>query len=112
MKSLINIPQLSDFYIALKCNAGLDQQIYNLPTTSEVAGIWVEQDTNNCIPTPHIRIFLRHISEYIQKVIEANCKLLQNSSTTTISDEHAEKILLLTSEEVYDICNVKVYSVT
>nr|XP_018622459.1 uncharacterized protein LOC108943164 [Nicotiana tomentosiformis] len=29
------------------------------------------------------------------------------STTTTISDEHAEKILLLTSQEIYDICNVK-----
>ena len=59
LKSLINIPQLLDFYIALKCDAGLDQRIYNLPTTSKVAGIWVEQDTNNCIPTPHIRIYTK-----------------------------------------------------
>ncbi|XP_070052936.1 replication protein A 70 kDa DNA-binding subunit A-like [Nicotiana tomentosiformis] len=29
------------------------------------------------------------------------------STTATIFDEHAEKILLLTSEEIYDICNVK-----
>ncbi|XP_009767303.1 uncharacterized protein [Nicotiana sylvestris] len=59
LKSLINIPQLSNFYIALKCDAGLDQRIYNLLTTSEVAGICVEQDTNNCIPTPHIRIYTK-----------------------------------------------------
>ncbi|KAG5593141.1 hypothetical protein H5410_043655 [Solanum commersonii] len=27
-----DVPQLSDFYIALKCDSGLDQRIYNLPT--------------------------------------------------------------------------------
>ena len=56
-KSLINIPQLSNFYIALKSDAGLDQRMYNLPTASEVVGIWVEQDTQNYTFTPHIRVY-------------------------------------------------------
>ncbi|KAG5578495.1 hypothetical protein H5410_058629 [Solanum commersonii] len=63
LKSLVDIPQLSDFYIALKCDSGLDQCIYNLPTRSS-CGIWVEQDITNSIPTPHI--------QYIQKVIKVN----------------------------------------
>ncbi|KAK6791585.1 hypothetical protein RDI58_010666 [Solanum bulbocastanum] len=54
LKSLINVPQLSDFYIALKSDSELDQRVYNLPTVSEVARIWVEQTINNSIPTPHI----------------------------------------------------------
>ncbi|XP_060170295.1 uncharacterized protein LOC132601203 [Lycium barbarum] len=57
LKSLINISQLSGFYIALRCDAGLDQRIYNLPTVSEVGGIWVENDNNNCVSAPHIRIY-------------------------------------------------------
>ncbi|KAG5578234.1 hypothetical protein H5410_058368 [Solanum commersonii] len=59
LKSSVDVPQLSDFYIALKCDSGLDQRIYNLPTVSEVAGIWVEQDITNSIPTPHIRIYTK-----------------------------------------------------
>ncbi|KAG5570211.1 hypothetical protein H5410_059977 [Solanum commersonii] len=58
LKSLIDVPQLFDFYIALKCDSGLDQRIYNLPTVSEVAGIWVEQDITNSTP-PHIRIYTK-----------------------------------------------------
>lgn len=57
LKSLINIPQLCDFYIALKSDGDLDQTIYNLPTASEVAGIWVEQDAQNYILTPHILVY-------------------------------------------------------
>ncbi|KAG5614680.1 hypothetical protein H5410_014504 [Solanum commersonii] len=59
LKSLVDVPQLSDFYIALKCDSGLDQRIYNLPTVLEVAGIWVEQDITNSIPTQHIRIYTK-----------------------------------------------------
>uniref|UniRef100_M1DQD2 Uncharacterized protein n=1 Tax=Solanum tuberosum TaxID=4113 RepID=M1DQD2_SOLTU len=44
--SLIHIPQLHNFHIALKCDSGLDQQLYNLPTSSEIAAIWVEKDDN------------------------------------------------------------------
>ncbi|KAG5570083.1 hypothetical protein H5410_059849 [Solanum commersonii] len=38
LKSLTNVPKLSEFYIALKSNSGLDQRTYNLPTASEVSG--------------------------------------------------------------------------
>ncbi|XP_009792184.2 uncharacterized protein [Nicotiana sylvestris] len=57
LKSLTDIPELSDFYIALKSNSGLDQRTYNLPTPSEVGAIWIEEQTNNKISTPHIRIY-------------------------------------------------------
>ncbi|XP_059275349.1 uncharacterized protein LOC132029943 [Lycium ferocissimum] len=56
VKSLINIPKISDFCIALKCDPGLDQRVYNLPSTSEVAGIWA-QDNFDTISAPHIRIY-------------------------------------------------------
>ncbi|XP_059308281.1 uncharacterized protein LOC132059626 isoform X2 [Lycium ferocissimum] len=36
---------------------GLDQRVYNLPTASEVAAIWIEQDNNSVTHTPHIRIY-------------------------------------------------------
>lgn len=59
LKSLINIPQLFDFYIAFKSDAGLNQRTYNLPTTSEVTTIWVDQDANNYVSAPHIRIYIK-----------------------------------------------------
>ncbi|KAF3677950.1 putative F-box/LRR-repeat protein-like [Capsicum annuum] len=43
LKSLIDVPDLSNFYIALNSGSGLDQGVYNLPNTSEVAVIWVEK---------------------------------------------------------------------
>lgn len=55
LKSLKDVPQLTNFTITLKCDSGLDQCIYNQPTISEVAGIWIEQDIDNSIPTPHIQ---------------------------------------------------------
>ncbi|PHT72099.1 hypothetical protein T459_22884 [Capsicum annuum] len=43
LKSLIDVPDLSNFYIALNSGSGLDQWVYNLPNTSEVEVIWVEK---------------------------------------------------------------------
>ncbi|KAG5578001.1 hypothetical protein H5410_058135 [Solanum commersonii] len=54
-----DVPDLSNFYIALKSDAGLDQRVYNLPTTSEVAAIWVEKEFNEIGSSPHIRIYTR-----------------------------------------------------
>ena len=54
LKSLIHIPELSNFYIALRCGSGLDQRVYNLPTVSEVAALWLEQEMSNNSFTPHI----------------------------------------------------------
>ncbi|PHT86852.1 hypothetical protein T459_08958 [Capsicum annuum] len=54
LKSLIHIPQLSKFYIALNCDSKLDQRVYNLPCVSEVAALWLDQETTNNNFTPHI----------------------------------------------------------
>ncbi|XP_075108682.1 uncharacterized protein LOC107781498 [Nicotiana tabacum] len=56
IKSLLNVPQLSDFNIALKCHSILDQQTYNLPSSSEIAALWLEENHID-ISTPHIRIY-------------------------------------------------------
>lgn len=61
LKSLINILWFFYFYVLLKCDADLNQQTYNLPTTSKVAVIWVEQDMNNFV--------FSLIFEYIQREI-------------------------------------------
>ncbi|XP_075089351.1 uncharacterized protein LOC107794475 isoform X2 [Nicotiana tabacum] len=57
LKSLTDIPELSNFYIALKSDSGLDQRTYNLPTSSEVAAIWIEDESSSSIFLPHIRIY-------------------------------------------------------
>nr|XP_009767467.1 PREDICTED: uncharacterized protein LOC104218629 [Nicotiana sylvestris] len=40
LRSLTDMPNLQNFHIALKCDAGLDQRVYNVPTTTEIAAIW------------------------------------------------------------------------
>ncbi|XP_019230428.1 PREDICTED: uncharacterized protein LOC109211349 isoform X1 [Nicotiana attenuata] len=57
LKSPANVPKLSDSYIALKCDPCLDQRVYNLPTATEVAGIWVQDNSADIVFTPHIRIY-------------------------------------------------------
>ncbi|XP_070026003.1 uncharacterized protein [Nicotiana sylvestris] len=56
LKCLLNVPQLSDFYIALKCHSTLDQRTYNLPSSSEIAALWLEENPID-IYAPHIRIY-------------------------------------------------------
>nr|XP_033512775.1 uncharacterized protein LOC108945664 [Nicotiana tomentosiformis] len=56
LKSLIHISELSNLYIALRSGSGLDQRIYNIPTMSDVAALWLEQEINNNTSGPHIRI--------------------------------------------------------
>ncbi|XP_075077583.1 uncharacterized protein LOC107786932 isoform X3 [Nicotiana tabacum] len=56
LKSLLNVPQLSDFSIALKCHSPLDQRTYNLPSSSEVAALWLEENSTD-ISAPYIRIY-------------------------------------------------------
>lgn len=57
VRSLIHIPQLHNFHIALKCDSGLDQRRYNLPTLSEIAAIWDEDNDNTISHAPHIQIY-------------------------------------------------------
>ncbi|KAK4343867.1 hypothetical protein RND71_036961 [Anisodus tanguticus] len=49
--------QVNPLHDCVYCDVDLGQRIYNLSTASEVAGIWVEQDIETCIPTPHIRVY-------------------------------------------------------
>ncbi|XP_060182826.1 uncharacterized protein LOC132612749 [Lycium barbarum] len=57
LKSLTHIPDLSNFYIALKCDSALDQRTYNLPSVSEVATIWTDEELDSPASTPHIRVY-------------------------------------------------------
>ncbi|XP_047260237.1 uncharacterized protein LOC124893197 isoform X1 [Capsicum annuum] len=54
LKSLLHIPELSNFYIALRCGSGLDQRVYNLPSVSEVAGFWLDEEMHDNNFAPHI----------------------------------------------------------
>ena len=44
-RSLSNIQNLEVQQIVLKSDIGLDQRVFNLPSASQVTGIWIE-DTN------------------------------------------------------------------
>ncbi|KAG5600732.1 hypothetical protein H5410_032102 [Solanum commersonii] len=57
LRSLAVVPNLSEFYIALNSSFNLDQRTHNLPTASEVGVIWIEDQLNDQILTPHIRIY-------------------------------------------------------
>lgn len=57
LKSLMQVPKVPNLYIALNCHSTLNQQVYNLPTVSEVAAIWLDQQPNNSSSTPHIQIY-------------------------------------------------------
>ncbi|KAL3352294.1 hypothetical protein AABB24_020373 [Solanum stoloniferum] len=57
LKSLMQVPKVPNLYIALNCDSALNQQVYNLPTVSEVAAIWLDQQPNNSSSTPHIQIY-------------------------------------------------------
>nr|XP_016457584.1 PREDICTED: uncharacterized protein LOC107781402 [Nicotiana tabacum] len=48
---------LQNFHIALKSDAGLDQRLYNLPTTAEIAAIWVDENDGSPTHAPHLQIY-------------------------------------------------------
>ncbi|XP_019264032.1 PREDICTED: uncharacterized protein LOC109241725 [Nicotiana attenuata] len=57
LRSLTDIPNLQNFHITLKCDAGLDQRVYNLPTTTEIAAIWVDENDSRATHAPHVQIY-------------------------------------------------------
>nr|XP_016466763.1 PREDICTED: uncharacterized protein LOC107789465 [Nicotiana tabacum] len=59
LRSLVHIPNLQDFHIALICDLNLDQRVYNLPTSSEIAAIWTEENDSATFNAPHIQIYSR-----------------------------------------------------
>ena len=56
-RSLTNITNLRDHQIHIRCDPGLDQRVFNTPTSSEVAAIWVENDENTNIRFRDITIY-------------------------------------------------------
>nr|XP_016476652.1 PREDICTED: uncharacterized protein LOC107798197 [Nicotiana tabacum] len=59
LRSLVHVSNLQDFHIALKCDLNLDQRVYNLPTSSEIAAIWTEENDGVALNAPHILIYPR-----------------------------------------------------
>ncbi|RAL48781.1 hypothetical protein DM860_001101 [Cuscuta australis] len=48
-----------EFSVILKKNPTLDQRVYNMPTASQVAAIWVEDDGNGVSENRHIRVYAK-----------------------------------------------------
>ncbi|PHT78603.1 hypothetical protein T459_16655 [Capsicum annuum] len=59
LRSLVNIYNLENFHISLRCDSSLDQRVYNLPSSSDITAIWVEKNDGNAIRPPHIQIYTR-----------------------------------------------------
>ena len=55
-RNLREVPNLDNYYIVLKTLPGVDQRVYNRPTTSQVAGLWVEGQENGETGRRHIRV--------------------------------------------------------
>ncbi|XP_027171551.1 uncharacterized protein LOC113771129 [Coffea eugenioides] len=56
-KDLRDIPDLEKHNIVLNCFPGLDQHIYNLTSTSQVAAIWTENDDESVNRQAHILVY-------------------------------------------------------
>ncbi|XP_022856470.1 uncharacterized protein LOC111377572 [Olea europaea var. sylvestris] len=48
---------LHNHQIQIRCDLGLDQRVFNTPTTSQVAAIWVEDDANANVRACDITIY-------------------------------------------------------
>lgn len=49
-----HVPTLESLQIVIKCNVGLDQRVYNSPSESQVAEIWIESDDSSITAERHI----------------------------------------------------------
>ena len=56
-KDLRDVPNINNFNIALSCYPTLDQRVYNLPYTSQVAAIWTESDDESLDKQAHILVY-------------------------------------------------------
>ena len=56
-KDLSDVPDLEKHSVVLNCFPGLDQCIYNLPSASQVAAIWTENDDESFDKQPHILVY-------------------------------------------------------
>ncbi|KAG7943783.1 hypothetical protein I3843_15G061200 [Carya illinoinensis] len=59
-RSIGDLPNLEHQKICIKSNPGLDQRVFNAPTSSEVAAIWVENDDSEH-STPRDIFVFNHI---------------------------------------------------
>lgn len=57
LRSLASTPNLQNFHIALKCDAELDQRVYNMPTTTEIETIWVNENEKCTAHAPHVQVY-------------------------------------------------------
>nr|XP_027083804.1 uncharacterized protein LOC113706116 [Coffea arabica] len=66
-KSLRDIPNLDRYKIILNCYPGLDQRVYNLPSASQVAAIWTEDENETIDRSTHIQVYTHsHTSHRIK----------------------------------------------
>ncbi|XP_027122061.2 uncharacterized protein [Coffea arabica] len=63
-KSLREIPHLEHHRIILNSDPGLDQRVYNLPATSQVAAIWTEDDDAELEKNVHIQVYSHSSSSH------------------------------------------------
>ncbi|XP_071939243.1 uncharacterized protein [Coffea arabica] len=62
-KDLRYVPNINNFNIALSCYPSLDQRVYNLHSTSQVAAIWIESDDESLDKQAHI-LTLRLLKQF------------------------------------------------
>jgi hypothetical protein len=58
-KSLKKVPDLDSYQIILKSRFDGDQRVYNKPTVSQVAALWVDSNDNGDASNRHIRVHTR-----------------------------------------------------
>ncbi|XP_027072018.2 uncharacterized protein [Coffea arabica] len=63
-RSLREVPHLERHRIVLNSDPGLDQRVYNLPATSQVAAIWTESDDKDLEKNVHIQVYSHSSSSH------------------------------------------------
>lgn len=59
-RSLNDVQDLNEYTIALEADPVIDQRVFNKPTVSQVAGIWLESnDSSQCI-SQHIQVYPKY----------------------------------------------------
>ncbi|XP_071938300.1 uncharacterized protein [Coffea arabica] len=65
-RSLRNVPQLDSYQIVLKSHTDNDQRVFNQPTASQIAALWVEGENSANIYSRHIQIYTKE--GYIHRI--------------------------------------------
>ncbi|XP_073130774.1 uncharacterized protein [Henckelia pumila] len=66
-RSLSTIQNLNAYKIALEADPSIDQRVFNKPTVSQVAGIWLENDESHEYSSQHIQIYPKNSETQIIK---------------------------------------------